>query len=176
MALVGSFDKIGLDVGELIYNEGEVDELSMGFTQGGSFTDGLAVRAIDVDGKRAPLKGDRVVDTYEPVLQFNVLQMEADKLDKAFHGITITDNAGVKTLTRSLSIADADYMTNITWVGKLKDGKSAKIVLKNALGFAPVAFTFADKTEVQIPASFMGHNTSINDTTAPYELIIDEAA
>lgn len=175
MALVGDFSKIGLDVGELIYNEGEVDELSLGFTQGGSFTDGLVVRGIEVDGKRVPLKGDRVVDTYEPVLQFNVLQMEADKLDKAFHGITITDNAGVKTLTRSLQIVDADYMTNVTWVGKLKSNKSVKIVLKNALGFAPMAFTFADKTEIQIPCSFMGHNTLITDTEAPFDLIIDEA-
>lgn len=175
MALVGDFSKIGLDVGELIYNEGEVDELSLGFTQGGSFTDGLVVREIEVDGKRAPLKGDRVIDTYEPVLEFNLLQMESAKLDKAFHGITIADAAGIKTLTRDIAIVDADYMTNITWVGTLKDGKSAKIVLENALGFAPMSFTFADKTEIQIPCSFMGHNTAITDTTAPYSLIIDEA-
>lgn len=174
MALTGDFAKIGLDVGELIYNEGELDELSLGFTQGGSWTDGFAAREIEVDGKRVPLKGDRVVDLYEPVLQFNILQMETAKLEKAFHGITITDNAGVKTITRALNIVDADYMTNVTWVGKLKDGKSAKIVLKNALGFAPMAFTFADKTEIQIPCSFMGHNTSITDTEAPFEFVIDE--
>ena len=174
--MADNFGTIGLDVGELIIDEGEVGELSVGFTQGGSFTDGFAVREIEVDGKRAPLKGDRVVDTFEPVLQFNVLQMESENIDKCFHGITVADAAGVKTITRDLTIVDADYLTNVTWVGTLKNGKSAKIKLINVLGFAPMSFTFADKTEIQVPCSFMGHNADNTVTTAPYTLVIDESA
>ncbi len=173
--MADNFGTIALDVGELIVNEGEAGALSVGFTQGGSFTDGATFRSIEVDGKRAPLVGDKVADYFEPVLAFNVLQMESANLDALFSGITIVDATGVKTLTRSLTVSSDDYLTNVTWVGKSKDGKDRKIKLINALGTAPLSFTFADKTEIQIPCSFMGHNADKSVTTAPYTMTIDES-
>jgi Tfp pilus assembly major pilin PilA len=171
-----SYNKILLDVGVVTLNKGEIDEVVLGFTRGGDFTDGMTLRTIEVDGRRMPIKGEKVVDMAEPVLNINALQMNTDNLDKAFCGSTITDpDTATATFTRSVNIVDADYITNVTYDGFTKDGKAVTITLSNALGFGPVALTFADKAEVIVPCAFMAHAADSTATTLPYSILIDES-
>lgn len=168
-----SYNKIMLDTGTLTINKGVAGELEIGFVRGGEFTDGYTLRTIEVDGRRVPIKGEKVLDMAEPVLTINALQAESATLAKLFSGMTITGTT-TKTLTRAIALTDAAYLTNVQFDGKTKDGKAISIKLDNALPFSPVALTLADKAEVVIPVSFMGHATDSTATTLPYSIIIDE--
>ena len=172
---MSEFDQILLDAGVLTYKATSGgSEVEIGFTRGGSFKDNYTLREIEVDGKRAPVVGDRVVESSAPTLEFNLLQMKSALIGDVFAGMSITDATGIKTIKRSNTIASTDYLYTVTWTGTLKNGKTAKIVLDNALGIAPVELKIADKGEIEIPATFLAHNTSVDTTTLPYSLIIDE--
>lgn len=171
-----SFNKIMLDVGVLTLNKGEVDELIIGFTRGGSFTDGYTTRTIEVDGRRMPIKGEKVVDMAEPVLNINALQMSTTNLGKVFCGATITGaGTAAATFTRDVIIEDTDYLANVTFDGFTKDGRSITIELTDVLAMGPINLTFADKTEVILPCMFMAHAADASVTTLPFSIIADES-
>jgi len=173
---MADFGIIMLGEGKLYLDEGEAGELEIGYVRGGEFNDQLEMRHIEADGKRSFLKGDAIVNTIQPQLTINALEMNSTHLDKLFCGVEVADATGIKTLTRNYAVADTDYLTNVTFVGVTKAGKAVKIKLNNALGEGPVNLAFADKEEVVIPCLFTGNGTSIDDTAAPYEIVLDETA
>lgn len=169
-----SFEPILLGEGKLIIDEGDAGEFDAGYVRGGTFTDGYTVRHIQVDGKKGDVQGDAIVEEGKPMLEMNAVQMESAILEKVFSGLTVADAAGIKTITRSLTIATADYHINAAFVGKTKAGKDIKIIVKLALMEGPISLTFADKGEVEIPVVAIGNYTSIDDTDLPYEIVTDE--
>lgn len=173
---MADFKPIMLGEGKLFLDEGEAGELEIGYVRGGEFNDQLEMRHIEADGKRSHLKGDAVVNTIQPQLTINALEMSSDNLDKLFCGVEVADATGIKTLTRNYAVADTDYLTNVTFVGVTKAGKPVKIKLLNALGEGPINLAFADKEEVIIPCLFTGNGDTIADTKAPFELVLDETA
>jgi len=170
-----SYTKIMLDTGTLTLDKGLAGVLEIGFVRGGEFTDGYTVRTIEVDGRRVPIKGEKVLDVAEPVLTINALQASSANLAKIFCGMNIAGTT-TKTLTRDIAIVDADYLGNVQFDGFTKDGKAISIKLDNVLAFSPIALSFADKAEVVIPCSFMAHATDSTATILPYSIIIDETA
>jgi len=174
-----SFNTIALDVGvvEAKLTASASATVTLGYTRGGEFNDNMTLRNIEVDGRVAPLKGEKVVESYEPTLTFNLLQMEADILDAVFAGVTVGNVTGTKTITRSLTIADSDYLHYVKYTGKTKAGKAITIQLDNVLATAPMNFALEDKSEVQIPVTFIAHidpSATAAATAAPFSITLDE--
>jgi hypothetical protein len=172
--MADNYGPIMLGEGKLIIDEGETGELDLGYVIGGTFTDDYVVRHIEVMGKKGPMKGDAVVESIIPRLEITSLQMESANLEKLFVGVAVADATGIKTITRALTIADADYLINITYVGTTKAGKDVKIIIKAPLMEGPINLNFADKREVEIPCVAIGNYLTLDDTEAPYEIILDE--
>lgn len=174
--MANDFKSILLGEGAIYKDYDETGELLIGYTRGGSFSDNYAIRHIEVDGKKGDLKGDAIVESVRPVLQFTAMQMESGIVKEIFSGVSATDDgSGIVTIKRALTVTDDDYATNYAFVGKTKEGKDVVIMVTNALAEGPVTFSFADKSEVEIPMMFVGNYTALTDTNAPYEIIIDES-
>ncbi len=169
---MGDFTKIGLGEGKLFKDYGETGETELGYIRGGEFNVNQTIRHIEVDGKKAYVVGDAVTEECLPELSFTMMEMEADKLDVAFFGLTIVDNEdGTATITKSVANpVEADYHTNVAFVGKTKDGTAIIVKLLNALGEGSMNYSFNDKGEIEIPAMFTGNMTSIDDANMPFEL------
>jgi len=97
-------------------------------------------------------------------------------MGKVFDGLDVDATTPATTkLTRSLKVVAGDYLVNVAYVGQTKAGKNVIIKVLNATGEGPVNMVFADKSEVEIPLTFIGNYTALTDTKAPYEIIIDES-
>jgi hypothetical protein len=168
------FSKIGLGEGKLYINYGEIEEEEMGYVRGGEFNSNLTMRHIQVDGKKGHIKGDAVFEEGLPQIDFTALQLDASVLEDLFFGLTVTDNAdGTGTVKKSnANPVDADYHTNVAFVGKTKDGSGIVIKLLNALGEGSLNFAFEDRSEIEIPCMFTGNYETIDDTEAPFEITI----
>lgn len=173
---MADFGKILLGEGKLYANLDEVSELELGYVRGATFNENITFRHIEVDGKKGNIKGDAVVETVDPTLEVVMMEIIAANMAKVFSGTDVDATVPATTkLTRSLLVADADYLTNIAYVGKTKAGKEVIVKLLNASGEGPINLVFADKAEVEIPLMFHGNYAAITDTKAPYEIIIDES-
>lgn len=172
-----AFGKIILGEGKLIANFGEVSESDLGYVRGGTFNENMTIRHIEVDGKKGNIKGDAVVESVDPTLEVTMMEVDSTNMALAFGGIDVDASVPAETtLTRTLVFADADYLTNVAFAGKTKAGKDVVVKLLNASGEGSINLAFADKAEVEIPLMFHGNYTTIDDTSAPYEIIIDETA
>lgn len=169
-----SFEPIMLGEGKLYIDYGESGELEVGYVRGGTFTDDYVIRHIEVMGKYGNVKGDAVVDTIMPKLEITAIQMDSSFLTELFVGMQAVDAAGIVTLTRLLVIADADYHVNVAYVGATKAGKDVVIQIDNPLMEGPVNLNFESKGEVEIPCVAMGNYATVDDTVAPYQIILDE--
>ncbi len=170
------FGKIQLGEGVLTYNNGSTD-VELGLTRGGVFNDNIVFRHIEADGKKGQVKGDAVLETCLPTLEFTMIQMESALLDVVFANTVVTDATSIMTVKRSLGqIASTEYLANVMYVGKTTEGKAITIKLLNALGEGPMTFDYTDKGEVNIPGLFTGNMETIDDTEAPFEVILDETA
>lgn len=173
---MADFGKIVLGEGKLIANFGEVSEKNLGYVRGATFNENITIRHIEVDGKKGNIAGDAVVETVDPTLEVVMMEINSTNMASVFTGVSVNATTPASTtITRTLLINSADYLTNIAFVGKTKGGKDAVIKLLNASGEGSVNLAFADKAEVEIPLMFHGNYSTIDDTTAPYEIIIDEA-
>lgn len=169
------FEKIILGEGKLVLNYGEVTPIDIGYVRGGEFNENITFRHIEVDGKKGNVAGDAIVETVQPQLDVVMMEIVAANMGKVFSGLDVDATTPATTkLTRSLKIVAGDYLTNVSYVGQTKAGKAVIVKILNATGEGPVNMVFADKAEVEIPLSFMGNYTSLTDTKAPYEIIIDE--
>ena len=74
-------------------------------------------------------------------------------------------------ITTANSIADSDYLTNVTWVGTLSGSNlPVIIVLKNALCTNGLSLTTADKAEGVVTLTLTGHYDPSNLDDPPFEI------
>jgi hypothetical protein len=166
-----AFGSIQLGVGTIsIVATAGATATVIGFTRGAEFNDNYTTRNIEVDGRVSPLLGEKVVESTEPTLTVNALQISSANLDLLFSGITVATVSSDKTVTRSHALTDADYLASVVYTGTTNAGKSVEITLSNCLANAPMNFVFEDQAEVEIPVTFIAHNTITANTTLPYQI------
>ena len=146
---------------------------------GGSFSAVPTIRRIEVDGVKGATKGFEALDEWVVTMTANVKEITADTIKMA---LATGSYAGAKSpssvtannynkVTASNSIADSDYLTNITWVGTLSGSTlPVIIVLKNALCTNGLTLTTADKAEGVIAMTFTGHYDPSDLDTVPFEI------
>lgn len=146
---------------------------------GGSFAAVPTIRRIEVDGLKGATKGFEALDEWEVTLTANVKELTADSLALALATANTTSAKSPATetsdnydkITVSNEIADSDYLTNITWVGRLS-GSSLPIVIvvKNVLCTNGLTLTTADKAEGVIALTLTGHYDPSDLDAPPFEI------
>ena len=146
---------------------------------GGTFAAVPTIRRIEVDGVKGATKGFEALDEWVVTMTANVKELTADALKLA---LATGSYAGTKSpstetsnnynkITAANSIADSDYLTNVTWVGTLSGSNlPVIIVLKNALCTNGLSLTTADKAEGVVTLTLTGHYDPSNLDDPPFEI------
>lgn len=146
---------------------------------GGSFAAVPTIRRVEVDGVKGATKGFEALDEWVVTMTANVKEITADAIKMALATGTSTDMKSpnsasannYKKITAANALSDADYMTNITWVGTLSGSQlPVIIVLKNALCTNGLTLTTADKSEGVIALTLTGHYDPSDLDTVPFEI------
>jgi len=186
-----------LDAGAF-YRDFDMDTLLgtlIGATKGGGeFSAKPTVRDIAVDGVKGKAKGLQRIDTWDISIKANMLEITPEVLKAALASGNIdSTDPSFDIVTANNDIALADYIDNITWVGRLS-GSSNPVFIQifNALNTEGITLATADKNEGVIPITFMAHYDAAalddvpfaiyypnltGDTTAPTVTVVpDDAA
>ena len=146
---------------------------------GGSFAAVPTIRRIEVDGVKGATKGFEALDEWVVTMTANVKEITADVIKMALATGTATDTKSpsseasnnYKKIVASNELSDADYMTNITWVGRVSGSNiPIIIVMKNALCTNGLTLTTADKSEGVIALTLTAHYDPANLDTVPFEI------
>ena len=146
---------------------------------GGSFAAVPTIRRIEVDGLKGATKGYEALDEWQVTLTANVKEITVASLELALATATHTSTKSPSSetsnnyekITAANDIADANYLTNVTWVGRLSGSQlPVVIVVKNALCTNGLTLTTADKAEGVIALTLTGHYAVSDLDTPPFEI------
>lgn len=173
-----------LNAGVLLtaYTKGtDIDEDDIiGATRGGgSFTAVPTVHQAAVDGAPTYTKGLERVDDWVITLNATMVELNDDAVSRALGvGVTKTETGTGTTkdttFTVKRTVNDADYK-DLYWVGDLSNGQNVVIKIKNALNTSGLNLTFSDRGEGTYALALIGHFTTEDLDTAPFELTIERA-
>lgn len=136
---------------------------------GGNFSAVPEIRKIEVDGVKGAVKGLSVIDSWEVKMTANILEVTKEGLAKALTAseVDTASNEDYDIVTAKNRIELADYIDNITWVGKLAGSeKPAIIQIFNAINTVGLTLETQDKNEAVIAMEFEGHY-SMEDLDKP---------
>ena len=139
---------------------------------GGQFSAIPQMRAIQVDGVKGKAKGLQVIDDWVVKMNANVLEVTKDSLAKALTASEVdeTDPAYIEITSKNY-IAVADYIDNITWVGKLSGNDEPAIIqIYNALNTNGLTLQTQDAAEAVIALEFEGHYAADELDEPPFKI------
>lgn len=146
---------------------------------GGSFAAVPTIRRVEVDGVKGATKGFEALDEWVVTMTANVKEITAEALQLALATGTSTATKSPSTaeannynkITAANELADANYIDNITWIGRLSGSElPVIIVMKNALCTNGLTLTTADKAEGVIALTLTGHYDPSNLDAVPFEI------
>jgi hypothetical protein len=173
MSLTGQATPANIVLGEgaFYFNYGETGETVVGATRGGgSFKRAVEIKDIEFDGARGSVKGMRRKTSAVPTLTLNALELQTANLTKFYAGLKSTFVTDHDVITANPDITDADYLTNVAFVGSTKDGRPVVIIVKNALGDGDLELKMEDKDEIVPEIQFTGHYDLANLDEEPWEI------
>lgn len=160
-----------LGEGIVYINYGEAGEAIIGATRDGSkYEEEKVIRTMQYDGAYGKTKGLRRYERRVPRLIVNFLKLSYVNLAYGFPGMTVTDKGDYHEIIFDLEIADADYLTNIAFIGQTHEGKAVYIKIFNALNDGNVGLNFKEKDEVVGEMQYTGHYDPTTPTTCPCEI------
>ena len=146
---------------------------------GGSFTAVPTIHQAAVDGAPTYTKGLERVDDWVVTLNATMVEVSDEAISRALGvGVTKTETGTGTTkdttFTVKRTVNDADYK-DLYWVGDLSNGQNVVIKIKNALNTSGFNLTFSDRGEGTYALALIGHFTTEDLDTAPFELTIERA-
>ena len=145
----------------------------LGVTRGGgSFTVTKESRTPDVDGMRYPFKGSDFVDSVDAYLSGTLLEIVPGNFTKLLATGDASTSGKITTITMHTQPVDADYISHLSWVGDLADGRAVLIELDNAFNTADFSLTFTDKGEGTMSFEFHARQAAVTDyDNAPFRVV-----
>lgn len=146
---------------------------------GGSFSAVPTIRRVEVDGVKGATKGFEALDEWVVTMTANVKEITAEALQLALAtGTSVAtkspssaDSNNYNKITAANELADANYIDNITWIGRLSGSElPVIIVMKNALCTNGLTLTTADKAEGVVALTLTGHYDPANLDAVPFEI------
>ena len=181
-APLGSPSTEYLGAGAVYFDYGELTELCVGVTKGGSsFTDNAEFRMREADGDYSAIKGAIDMTKFMAELTIKALKIDKVNLVKYFAGMSLDDSDGTYSkLTRKLDLSSS-YITNVAWVGQNRAGLDIVIILYDAIGLG--AFAAATEKDIEIAPEVKLTATIDPDTfivtdasTYPYQIWLQKVA
>ena len=149
----------------------------MGATRGGSaFSIEQEWKDMPVDGAHGKVKGGKRLIGLKATLTCNFIEIAQEILKRALPGSAITNLPVThKTFSRSLTLADTDYLGNVVIVGEMS-GSTGRIIcgVTNALADGNFEMNFADKEEAGVTLAFSGHFLPEALDTEPWILMFPD--
>ena len=157
----------------------EEDDIIGATRGGGSFTAVPTVHQAAVDGAPTYTKGLERVDDWVITLNATMVEVSDEAISRALGVGVIKTETGTgttkdTTFTVKRTVNDADYK-DLYWVGDLSNGQNVVIKIKNALNTSGLNLTFSDRGEGTYALALIGHFTTDDLDTAPFELTIERA-
>lgn len=148
----------------------------IGATQGGA-TIAITpeIRQMEVDGAKGAVKGLEVIESWAATLTATVKEVTPDTIKLALADSTISTTAvtGYTKIVPGEDLADADYMTNVAWVGKLLGASDPiVIILKNTVSLNGWNLQVQDKNEGGVPLVLTAHYDVADLDSVPIEIYL----
>jgi hypothetical protein len=171
-----TYKKFAIDAGAVYKNYGTAGEALLGATRGGTtFTIEQEIREMEVDGAKGPVKGSERITRVRPVIVANFIELSTDILKLGLPGSSSADFPATQgkthdQITRSLAIALADYVDNITIVGECTGSATGFIEcgISNALANGNFEMSRSDNDESVLTLTFVGHFLASNLDSEPW--------
>ena len=146
----------------------------LGLTRGGGeFAAIPTVRAIVADGIKENTTGFKRIDNWVVTLKGTMLEMTTANF-QALLGASSVDSATEATydiVTGKDKIEDADYLTNITYIGTISGSASPIIIqVSNAINLQGLTLASEDKNEGTMEALFTGHYGPTTQGVVPFTI------
>lgn len=172
----GAFFKdftVGTDTYEAARTGGKL----LGATQGGGeFKAAAEIRNIEIDGLPGKGKGTEIIDYIDVSMAMNFIETTPEILAMALGAADIdtTTNGTYDIITGRNAFEDADYISNITYIGTIT-GSEEPIIIQvfNALSTDGLNIKVEDKKEGVIPVTVYGHYEDTGEGTLdapPYRI------
>lgn len=161
------------DAGAVYVNYGESGEALLGATRGGStFAIETDYREMEFDGAKGPIKGGRRIVGVRAKMTVNLIEFSKENFLRALSGADAADETTYWEITRSASIAAADYLTNIALLAETSASDTVPVacILKNALADGNLELAFADDEETGLTIEFTAHQDVSDLDTEPWEI------
>jgi len=169
-----TYQNLAIDSGAVYKNYGEAGEALLGATRGGNtFMVEQDIRDMNADGAKGPVKGARRIIRVTPKITANMLEIDTTLLTLALVGSSSSDQTTYDLITRGLSIATSDYVTNVAIIGETTvSGASVPVVcmIKNGIADGNFEFAFNENDESVISIEFSGHYDPSDLDTEPWEI------
>jgi hypothetical protein len=140
-----------------------------GAVNGGTFSVKREIHNIEVAGQLGKIKGLNRKTEIIPSLKIDALAVNYTNFVYG-GGFTVTDEGAYHKIIEDVEIADADYLTDITFVGNTHAGKGVIIIVYNPLMVSNTQLDFAAKKEIVNGVEYEGCYASNALTTPPYEI------
>lgn len=144
---------------------------------GGQFTAVPTIRPIEVDGVDGLAKGLQVIDAWEVKMTASVIEVTTKTIKTALAASKVdTTGPDYDKITGKATIELADYVDNITWVGKLsgKD-KPAIIQIYNVLNKNGLIVKTEKNGEVVVAFEFDAHYDAAELDEPPFAVFYPKA-
>ena len=138
---------------------------------GGSFTATPTTRDIELDGMRWPIIGSTVIDMWDIRLAATLAEVGHTNFVKALAAATSSPSGNVTTIQLKNTLASGDYISSVSWVGDLSDGRVCLIKLLNAVNIDGITLTWTDKGEGTYGVNFRAHASALTGDYAPCKIM-----
>lgn len=159
-----------MDSGLVYVNYGETDEKELAPLKGGStFVVEQEIKDIEFDGQKGKTKGMRRVISENAYATVNLMGLSQENIKLALAGATM--NATTKAITNGDgTIAESEYLKNITIICKTMGDKYKVITLYNALSDNGLSLSTVDKEESVVALNFSAHYDPVNLASPIYKI------
>lgn len=184
-----TFAKLGFDTGMLLKNfdySTATDAASLatlaatakaagttllGATKGGiTLTDTPEYHTPTLDGLNGPVKGARHIIGRTVKASGTLVELTGARLKDIIGAADVTVSGNITTITPRASLADADYLTTLVWIGEMAGEGLVLVKLDNALNTNGFNFTAPTKDNQTYSFEFTAHMT--DPDTVPYETLL----
>lgn len=146
---------------------------------GGEFSAVPAIRPIEVDGVKGRAKGLETIDSWDVYLKATVLEAKLEALRVGIGSASVDSETDTDydVIQGNATIELEDYISNITWVGRLSGADDPVIIqVYNALNTEGLTMAVQDKSEVTIPMTFYGHYEQSELDKPPFRIFYPKMA
>lgn len=144
---------------------------------GGEFTAIPQIKEVEVDGVLGAVKGLERLTRWDVNLKANVLELSKEVIKMALLAVTddTTTEIDYDIIEGKTEIEVADYIDNITWVGRLSSSEKPVIIqVFNTFNQDGFGLTMQDENEGVAALNFKAH--FIDATTKPFKIYYPKSA